>query len=303
MFTFAVIFVVFVYLLAELGFMVILNENLIPVLCSTLCLWPGIMVLNSTGNLDLSRGALIICTHLCSLIWCIIFGREQGLHHHIFSVILLPIIIFEKHKRKHVVGFAPFPFFVYCFVQFGPDIQPYAVLTPNALFGLQALTITTNFLLTVIFLLVLQNQYEQQLSILRRVGESKAEFLHSMSHELRTPMSSIIGLTDLLLHSKFAKDSKLRYFLKIIHSSGETLLSVVDDILDLAKIEAGKVVLNKSELKLKEYLEVSTKNKQTNKQTKIQTKMQSKTQISLFVKTKIIIFFLFISFSSFPRKL
>jgi two-component system, sensor histidine kinase len=70
---------------------------------------------------------------------------------------------------------------------------------------------------------------------------SKTRFLATMSHEIRTPMYGVIGATELLARS--AMDLEQRRLLTTIHSSGRTLLSLIDNILDLAKIEAGKLEL------------------------------------------------------------
>jgi len=79
----------------------------------------------------------------------------------------------------------------------------------------------------------------------RRVEEAnrlKSEFLANMSHELRTPLNSIIGFTELIYDEQAGPlHSKQREFLEDILSSGQHLLRLINDVLDLAKIEAGKV--------------------------------------------------------------
>ena len=72
----------------------------------------------------------------------------------------------------------------------------------------------------------------------------KNEFLATMSHELRTPLNSILGFSDVLLASPGNLTEKQQRYVAHIRSSGRTLLSLITDVLDLAKIESGKMELH-----------------------------------------------------------
>lgn len=75
-------------------------------------------------------------------------------------------------------------------------------------------------------------------------------FLANMSHEIRTPMNAIVGFTRLLYETELSKEQKS--FIDAIHFSGENLLAIINDILDLSKIQSGKMMIEKSEFNLQE---------------------------------------------------
>jgi len=80
---------------------------------------------------------------------------------------------------------------------------------------------------------------------LETANQHKSEFLANMSHELRTPLNAIIGFSEVLLERLFGEiNEKQDDYLKDIHSSGKHLLSLINDILDLSKVEAGRMELD-----------------------------------------------------------
>ena len=87
-------------------------------------------------------------------------------------------------------------------------------------------------------------------------NQAKSEFLANMSHELRTPLNHIIGFTELVLNPQFGELSEIQKdYLKDVHESSHHLLSLINDILDLSKVEAGKFELEPSFFDLSELIE------------------------------------------------
>jgi signal transduction histidine kinase len=91
---------------------------------------------------------------------------------------------------------------------------------------------------------------------LETASRHKSEFLANMSHELRTPLNAIIGFSQVLQQRLFGEiNEKQEEYLEDILSSGNHLLSLINDVLDLSKVEAGQVELELAELSLREALE------------------------------------------------
>ena len=104
----------------------------------------------------------------------------------------------------------------------------------------------------------LEGRVQERTQELERALRAKDEFLASMSHELRTPLNAILGLSESLSeHAAGSLNEKQERYVKTISESGHHLLSLINDILDLARIEAGQIVLNVTEVDLNQVCQAS----------------------------------------------
>nr|WP_275585049.1 ATP-binding protein [Peribacillus deserti] len=106
-----------------------------------------------------------------------------------------------------------------------------------------------------------KEQLEEKAKQLQLSSKYKSEFLANMSHELRTPLNSILLLSEMLTDDPDHELSEeQKEFANVIHSSGQDLLNLINDILDLSKIEAGKLEVSFEEVYLSEFIERMERN-------------------------------------------
>ena len=100
------------------------------------------------------------------------------------------------------------------------------------------------------------NELESANRELEAASRHKSEFLANMSHELRTPMNAILGFSEVLSEHMFGElNAKQEEYLKDIHGAGQHLLALINDILDLSKVEAGRMELELTDFDLPTALE------------------------------------------------
>ncbi len=102
----------------------------------------------------------------------------------------------------------------------------------------------------------LAEKYAEEKTRAEEANQAKSKFLANMSHELRTPLNAIIGFSEIMESSMFGPLGSDKYgeYCRDIHQSGQYLLEVINDILDMSKIEAGRIRLDAEQIELEPFL-------------------------------------------------
>jgi len=96
-------------------------------------------------------------------------------------------------------------------------------------------------------------ELQREADVANYAAAFKSRFLATMSHEIRTPMNGVLGMIQMLMGTDLSR--RQRQFTEIIDSSGKALLSVINDILDISRLESGEVLLEKSTISLEDLLD------------------------------------------------
>ncbi len=193
----------------------------------------GLLMLNSTGQIQSVNRAV-----------------ETLFGYHREELVGLPIetLMPERYRARHIQHRAVFSEAAGAKARGGRDLcglRKDGVEIPLQIYLNQIETDTEERVLCTIVDIAERMRYEEQLELAKQTAEAanraKSDFLARMSHEIRTPMNLIMGMSALLLESRL--DEKQRQQLEVSHRNVRRLLRLINGILDLSKVEAGKLTL------------------------------------------------------------
>ena len=211
--------------------------------------WLAFYLSRFTNRFFLGRWILTI--FLYTLLAFVFFENNgsRGPILYLYMVFLLLLLIVWKGKFRifFLVLFA-INIIVFLFIElyFPHVIQPYAE-EQHRLLDVYLSYVLYIFLLSAIMLFAL-NSYIKEKEKAQQSDQLKTAFLANMSHEIRTPMNAIMGFTQ-LLEGDISEEKKKEY-LKVIHDNGHSLLRLIEDIIDVSKIEAGELEIYEEEVNL-----------------------------------------------------
>lgn len=184
----------------------------------------------------------------------------------LYSALMLAAILFGESGAV-IVGMSSSLFALWATVN---GVGPFTLFAPEYILITEQLFISFFMISALIFASILSEKQKMldELVIVNRIAQAssekaiessrvKSEFLANMSHEIRTPLNAVIGFTELLARS--LTDKQHLSYLQAIKAGGQSLLTLINDILDLSKIEAGKLELQFEPVSLSELLNEVTK--------------------------------------------
>ena len=172
-----------------------------------------------------------------------------------YPLAALAFYIRENHKYRKQIPFAELQtniVFPLCFITFGP-LSALQWRIPLLVYGLVLADLFVYVHYTELLMRERNNALQAEKEIANERNRAKSTFLSNMSHDIRTPMNAIIGFTNLALANINSPD-KVREYLVKIQASNNHLLSLINDVLEMSRIESGKIEIEETSCALPEIL-------------------------------------------------
>lgn len=227
-------------------------------------------LLNRAGFFDFSKGMFLGALNATILIYAYGLGPKSGMVTTCFIAIGIPFLFMRIREWPKLIVYCTLPVLIALVILFDIALPLPRIYVSNQILEIFNISVTLTSLLFVCGIILsfyvenakhmfrlsqslrqandlVAEKERTQVSLIKAKNEAeqsakaRKEFLSTMSHEIRTPLNAIIGLTGLLTETKL--DDQQKEFINIVRLSGESLLSIINDVLDYSKIESGKVDL------------------------------------------------------------
>lgn len=230
-----------------------------------------VVVLNYAQRYTFARLLMILTGNSAVTTFSLACGREAGIQLYFFALMVFPFIAFELNELKKIVAGILLPIGIYILLEiYGFRGTPWVTISPDIqkIIFCSMIVSSAISIVTVAFynfragelsraeleITILQLNKEIQF---RRKSEEQAEaanmaksfFLANMSHEIRTPMAVVLGFIDVLEKVNTSEEKK-KSIMQIIRRNGTHLITLLDEILDISKIESGQLQIDMSEVSL-----------------------------------------------------
>ncbi|WP_167505775.1 response regulator [Desulfosediminicola flagellatus] len=198
-------------------------------------------------------GSKILWVYIFPLISFFLFGKKEGIFWSLFSILIILILflvppdvlsIYNYHpefKVRFVASYITVTAITYWLEYFRHHYSQKLAVQNEALNR------------EIAERKEIELERERLIAEVQDASKAKSEFLANMSHEIRTPLNGVIGMTTLLLDTELNNEQK--HHVRTLKKSGEFLLTIINDILDVSKIEAGKLELARTSFSLREMLD------------------------------------------------
>ncbi len=218
--------------------------------------WVGnltfIYLIASGASMKFRDGSLTVPQMVWAIITTLFFMAFSLSSHEPFYLLLLIVMMFGVFRLRpnQFIGFA-------IFISIALGVQKIILVrighensdTVDLVFNWSAFSISLLILISLCrSVAILRSRLRERNRRLQEALEAKSLFLANMSHELRTPINGVVGMLKLLENTGL--DNEQQRYLQLVHSSSESLLGIVNDVLDFSKIDAGKLEVESVEFDL-----------------------------------------------------